>query len=76
MLIAIAIFAMIGLASNAVLSTVLTNDEVTRISLLGLKPCSKALVRLSVISPKWWRVHPDYSKGVEVRPSSKRTMIS
>ncbi|WP_413485673.1 type II secretion system minor pseudopilin GspJ [Shewanella baltica] len=30
MLIAIAIFAMIGLASNAVLSTVLTNDEVTR----------------------------------------------
>ncbi|VEF24155.1 PilD-dependent protein pddD [Shewanella baltica] len=30
MLITIAIFAMIGLASNAVLSTVLTNDEVTR----------------------------------------------
>ena len=30
MLIAIAIFAMIGLASNAVLNTVLTNDEVTR----------------------------------------------
>lgn len=30
MLIAIAIFAMIGLAANAVLSTVLTNDEVTK----------------------------------------------
>ncbi|MDH0446766.1 type II secretion system minor pseudopilin GspJ [Shewanella sp. GD04112] len=30
MLIAIAIFAMLGLAANAVLSTVLTNDEVTR----------------------------------------------
>lgn len=30
MLIAIAIFAMIGLAANAVLSTVMTNDEVTR----------------------------------------------
>lgn len=30
MLIAIAIFAMLGLAANAVLSTVLTNDEVTK----------------------------------------------
>lgn len=30
MLIAIAIFAMIGVAANAVLSTVMTNDEVTR----------------------------------------------
>ena len=30
MLIAIAIFAMIGVAANAVLSTVLTNDEVTK----------------------------------------------
>ncbi|MCL1090346.1 type II secretion system minor pseudopilin GspJ [Shewanella profunda] len=30
MLIAIAIFAMIGIAANAVLSTVLTNDEVTK----------------------------------------------
>lgn len=30
MLIAIAIFAMIGLAANAVLSTVMTNDEVTK----------------------------------------------
>ena len=43
MLIAIAIFAMIGLAANSVLSTVMANDEVTKKFSLTVKPLQQGL---------------------------------